>query len=468
MKKIQQSNAWDTKFKLQNNKMLNYIYQTFNHTYNIEEGSWRSGKSMNNVEAFCMNIEKSPDILHMAIGETIASAKIILFEGDGLGIKYYPDWHERWELINGKKVKVQSQRIFETQYEDKYALALLPLPNTNHPIKYIIACGGGMESSYKAFRGYSLGMVIATEVDLFHPNTINEMKGRTISSQHRRYFLDFNPTDPKHYIYSDFVDYFIENNSEETNYTHTTMDDNPSLSDKRKNELKKEWPEGSVQFQRYIEGKRVVATGLIYTIKKENIIDKIDIQQYSRFIVIADPGENASATAFGLLGLKRDYSGVDVLKDYRHRNADVKGHAIKMPIDYAMDFCTFIKESEALIQGKLYKVYSDSDVTFIREYNRVKLEQGVAYNVLSVVKEEINTRIKTGINMLWTGRLRFYIGCKDTIEAYKTAQYNPKQEIKGIYERFDAPEKGTLIDNVDLVEYGISAFRHELSLWKGR
>jgi PBSX family phage terminase large subunit len=453
---------------LQNDRVLEYIYQTFHKTYNIQEGAWRSGKSFNDVEAFCMNMEETPDMLHMAIGETISSAKIILFEGDGMGIKYYPDWQERWKEIDGKKVKVQEQRVFEGQYEDKDALVLMPKRGSNHPIKYIIACGGGIESSYKAFRGYSIGMIIGTEIDLFHPKTIDEIKGRTISSKHRRYFLDFNPTDPRHYIYTDFVDFFIENYKEETNYLHTTMDDNPSLSEERKGQLKREWPEGSVQYQRYVEGKRVVATGLIYP--KMEVLDSktFDASKYISYVIVADPGENASATSFVCLAMERGFRNIDVILDYRHRNADQKGLGIKMPIDYAIDFMDFIKRCKDKMQRPPKRIYMDEDVTFKRECERIQYQYGITDILEGAIKEEIATRIKTGINLIWLKRLRAYDNCQDTIRSYNEAQYDPKESAKGIFVRWDDPVKGTMIDNIDATEYGVSSYRYELSLYKER
>ena len=469
MKKPLSSSLWNKNFKLQPNRVLEYIYQTFFKTYNIQEGAWRSGKSFNDVEAFCMNLEESQDILHMAIGETISSAKIILFEGDGMGIKYFPDWQERWKVIDGKRVKVQEQRIFEGQFEDKDALVLMPKKGSDHPIKYIIACGGGMESSYKAFRGYSLGMIIATEIDLFHAHTIDEMKGRTISSKHRRYFLDFNPTDPRHHIYTDFVDFFIENYPEETNYLHTTMDDNPSLSEKRKADLKKEWPQGSVQYQRYVEGKRVVATGLIYTVGEKNILKSKDFDpsKYVSYVIIADPGENASATSFICLAMERGFKHIDVVKSYRHRNADNKGLGIKMPHDYAVDFMQFINACKAKMQRAPKRVYIDEDVTFKRECERIQYQHNVNDVLEGAIKEDIAVRIKTGINLLWLGRLRFYDDCESTIQSYREAQYDPKESAKGIYVRWDDPIKGTMIDDIDATEYGVSSYRYELSLYKG-
>ena len=58
------------RFKVPNDKMLNYIYKTKSNVYNFAEGSVRSAKTTSNILAFAMALEESDDILHLAIGVT--------------------------------------------------------------------------------------------------------------------------------------------------------------------------------------------------------------------------------------------------------------------------------------------------------------------------------------------------------------------------------------------------------------
>jgi hypothetical protein len=113
-------------------------------------------------------------------------------------------------------------------------------------------------------------------------------------------------------------------------------------------------------------------------------------------------------------------------------------------------------------------VYADHDLSFIREYERLQRQEGVGDTIYKAKKEEIATRIKTGINLLWLGRLRFYKECVWSIKSFRTAVYNPKESAKGVYVRLDDPINGTLIDNIDAIEYGISAFKYELGLYRER
>lgn len=452
------------RFKIPNDKMLEYIYKTKSNVYNFAEGSIRSAKTTSNILAFAMALEESDDILHLAIGVTASSARTIIFEGDGLGLKYYPEWSERTELINGKLVRFQ-QRVFTGKYEGNDCIILLPKPGSDKPIKYVVAMGGGLSNSYESFHGWSVGMVIATEYDLLHPNTWQAIQSRTANSSLRRIFADFNPTDEQHMVYKKLEE--LKGSLGGFNYVHATLVDNPAMTPQRIKEIMSEYDPDSLDYKRYILGQRINPAGLIYNVRDYNIIDEWDKNEYIRYIVVADPGENSSATAFILMGLRKFNKGVDVLKEYYHRNADERGAGIKLPYDYAVDFINFCKECEELIGKPLYNRLSDHDLTFIREYDRIKYKMNYGYALNKVIKDEIDERIKTGINLLYKGRLRFHKDCINTIQSFKSAVYDSKKEKLGKYERLDDPQNGTRIDHIDAVEYGFTEFKNELQRYTG-
>lgn len=452
------------RFKVPNDKMLEYIYKTKSNVYNFAEGSVRSAKTTSNILAFAMALEESDDILHLAIGVTASSARTIIFDGDGMGLKYFPEWSERVEMVKGKKVKF-IQRVFTGKYEGNDCIILLPKAGSDKPIKYVVAMGGGLSNSYESFHGWSVGMVIATEYDLLHQNTWQAIQSRTASSSYRRIFADFNPTDENHMIYKRIEE--LSKSLGGFNYVHATLVDNPAMTKSRIEEIKSEYDPDSLDFKRYILGQRINPAGLIYNIRDYNIIDGWDKSEYIRYIAVADPGENTSATAFVLIGLRKFNKGVDVLAEYYHRNADERGSGIKSPYDYAVDYINFCKECEEMAGKPLYSRISDHDITFIREYDRVRYKLNYGYNLNKALKDEIDDRIKTGINLLYKGRLRFLNTCVNTIQSFKSAIYNPKKEKLGKYERLDDPPNGTRIDHIDAVEYGFTEFKHELQRYTG-
>ncbi len=476
MRKPKSNHAYIKKFQDFNQRTWDYIYDTFDNTFNVLEGSVRSAKTSANVLAFCMALEETNDMIHLAIATTHSAAKTILFEGDGLGILHYPDWQERTEIHDGKRIKFP-QRIFEGQYQGNDCLILLPVENSGKPIKYIVAFGGNKADSHLSYRGFSVGMVIATEYDLLHKDTRNEIRSRTIASGYRRFYFDFNPNNPNHSVYKELED--LERADQENhnvlNYLHMTLVDNPALSKERIEEIKAEYDPESIDYKRYILGQRISAAGLIYKVRNYNIIklplDELERKRYinanyGRYIIVADPGQNMSATVFTLLALKKDKSSVDVLKEYYHRNADYVNLGIKETDDYAIDYLDFIKECADFMGFEPMSVHSDEDITFIRAFRRLQHQHDVKHNLLSVPKENIDDRIKTGNNLLYKGRLRFSQDCEKTIEAFNIAQYDPKKEDLGKYVRLDDPASGTMIDPIDSVEYGFTIFSYDLGLYK--
>ena len=463
MKAVISNGAYLKKWKKPNKRTLDYVFNP--KTFNVSEGPIRSAKTSDNLFMGATALENSPDMLHLAIAPTQSSAKTIIFDGEGMGLKHWPDWQARTEIIDGKKVRFR-QRIFEGKYEGSDALILLPKKGSGHPIKYIVAFGGNKSNSHEPYKGWSVGTVIATQWELLHKETRNELLKRTALSRYRMHFIDLNPIDPKADVYKQ-IDRWEKAGS--LNYIKKTMLDNPVMTIERMNEIKAEYDPDSIIYKRDILGERVAAEGLIYKVTEQNILpaDSFNPNLYRSYLTIADPGENTSATAFVLLGITNDFRNIDVIMDYGHKNEGLKAHSIKMPSDYVLDYFDFIKRGINKMGGVPKRVYSDHDITFIREYERLQYEHGINLRVDRAIKKEIDERIKTGINMLYQGRLRFYDNCKYTIEAYKTAQYDPKLSEKGKYVRYDAPQEGTRIDWIDAVEYGVSAYRYELSLYKG-
>lgn len=464
MRPINSKNSFIKKYVPPNTKTLEYITNK-DKTFHIAEGPIRAGKTSDNIVMIADFIEESPDSVHLSIGQTQSSAKAIIWEHEGLGLAHYPDWQERTHIVDGKRVNIR-QRIFKGSYEGYDALVLLPKKGSGHPVKYIVAFGGSNKDSHEAYKGWGVGTWIATQYELLHENTRSELLKRTALSQYRKHVLDLNPTSPEHQIYKDF-DRWMANG--DVNYILKLMQDNPIMTPERIQTIISEYDPDSIDFQRDILGLRVAPEGLIYRVRDENIINEFNPNDYYQYIVVADPGINSSATSFTLVALTKDLKYIDVLREYYHRNKGNEAMAIKMPTDYAEDFHDFIKQCIDLMGKPPEAVLSDNDVTFVREFERTKYNARLGGINISTgfKKDEIHDRIKTGINLLWKHRLRFYKECKYTIQAYKTARYDEKEKDKGNYVRYDNPGEGTMIDPIDTVEYAITRLRNEWNRYRG-
>jgi PBSX family phage terminase large subunit len=445
IKTTKQSNQYHQRYK-RSPKYDLYVKQSLTHTWNVLTGSIRSSKSVANTLAFALNIIQSPDTLHMVAGTTSIVARSVFIENDGLGLKYFFEGMCK-----------------ETTYSGHPALKI-SLPGREEITVLIM----GMQNagSYKGFRGISLGMVAFTEIDLLDEESVIEGINRTLASKRRRFFVDFNPTNPEHKIYSEELMYSIDRllKTQDINYMHVTLRDNPSLTEKMINDVIKDYDPDSIQYKRFILGQRIAAQNLIYNIRDWNVIDSFNIDDYIEYVIVADPGIESSATVFLLGAVTKGYNEIHILKEYWHRNADVKGLAIKYPSDYAEDYTTFIKESIDLMGGRYPRmVFTDLDVTFQRELrDALKRNKMANINFKDAIKDNIDDRIKMGISMLWTKKLKFYKGCTKTIYSFRSAQYDAKKSIKGDYVRLDEPHNGTAIDCIDSTEYIMSFYTNKV------
>lgn len=119
--------------------------------------------------------------------------------------------------------------------------------------------GGGDSSSYKSFQGLSLGSVYFCEIDLITMPTIQEAFRRTFASHKRVHFADLNPPSPQHPVIKDVFE--VQN----TIWSHWTMDDNPILTEERKQELYRILSKNPFLLQRDWFGNRCIPQGVIYS-----------------------------------------------------------------------------------------------------------------------------------------------------------------------------------------------------------
>jgi PBSX family phage terminase large subunit len=433
---------------LVNEKYRDYVMNTSEHTWNILEGSIRSSKTVFNILAFCLYLETydtNDELLFLACGVTDAQAKALIGECNGFGVAYYFDKNAEYK-----------------KYKNADAIKITLRRNGQPAVRWVIFAGAAKADSYKTIRGLSIEGVIGSEFDLFHKDFMEEVKRRTAAARNRKYFFDMNPNIEDHWIYKEYVD----NPNLDRNYLHATLLDNPALSQERIDEITREYDPDSPYYKSAILGQRMNIEGQIYNIRDYNIINDYNPNDYFIYVTVADPGENMSGTAFLLGGLtfnndEKQYE-VHILKEYFHRNADQKnGNNIKLPKEYAEDYISFIKECQELMGKYPNKCLLDEDITFYRELQIVK--GNINFSLFKYVdKIDIEERIKTDVNLLYRGKLRFHSSCKNTIRQFKNAVYDPAKIEKGKWERLDRPDLAN-IDCIDATEYVVQDFIKYLS-----
>lgn len=411
------------------NKHINYIRECKKNTYNVAEGAIRAGKTVDNIFSFAFELNNSPDRIHLATGSTVANAKLNIGDANGFGLEYIYRGQCRW-----------------TKYKDNEAL-IVKGAATGYKDKIIIFAGAAKADSYKKIRGNSYGMWIATEVNLHHDQSIKEAFNRTAAAKKRKFFWDLNPDHPKHWIYTDYIDKYAENEKLKYNYQHFTIDDNINIAKERIEEIKLQYDPSTVWYQRDILGRRMIAEGLIYRTFANNP-SKYYVDTVPSLYLLnvgVDFGGNKSKHAFVASGITHDNKLI-ALKSKRVEPNDVE--------DLVNELMLFIDE--------IKRKYGNIDAIFV-DSNEQVLKRTIQNNtdivVRNSVKNPIIDRIRLTDKLIITNRFFMTRDCESLEEALTMAIWNPKNVTEN--ERLD---DGTSdIDTLDAFEYSFERYTKVLN-----
>ena len=423
-------------------KHKRYIKNALQCKISVAEGAIRSGKTIDNCIIAAAILEQTPDKIHLASGSTIGNAKLNIGACNGYGLE---------NLFRG--------RCHWGKYKGNECLYIY----TQTGEKVVIFAGGGKSDSYKKILGNSYGIWIATEINEHYDSEdsresfIKVAMGRQLASKNPRILWDLNPCNPRHSIYSDYIDAYKEIAGEigGYNYEHFTMNDNLSISDAARAEIAARYDKESVWYQRDILGRRCVAEGLIYRQFADNprkYTLPADAAMLRDIIIVTigvDFGGNGSATAFVCTGYTRGLQNVIVLKSQRLPEE-------LNPEELNEKFANFFELCYNKY-GKAMDTYADSaEQILIRGLRTLALKRAMRTNVKNALKRPINDRIKLVNKLIAQGR--FWV--TDDAQSVTDALCEAVWDVKHPYERLD--DGSTPIDDLDAMEYSIEPFMYEL------
>lgn len=164
-------------------------------------------------------------------------------------------------------------------------------------VNYFEVFGGKDESSYALIQGRTLAGVLLDEVVLMPQSFVNQALARC-SVEGARSWFSCNPESPRHWFKEEWIDNREEHNALRL---HFTLDDNPSLSEKKKEQYKRDFT--GVFYDRYVLGLWVLAEGLVYPMfnDSEHLFDELPWmeRQRGRWYISLDYG-TVNPTAAGL------------------------------------------------------------------------------------------------------------------------------------------------------------------------
>ena len=235
-----------------------YYKKCFDSWFNVAEGGKRGGKNVIQTLAFCSMLDVHPNKLFLIAGVSQTTAKLNILDCDGFGLMNF---------FEG--------RCREGKYKDRSCLYI----KSKVGEKVVLISGGAKAGDEKYIKGNTYGMAYVTEANECHPDFIKEVFDRTLSSADRKIFHDLNPKAPKHWYYTDVLEFHqekqLKNNCYGYNYGHFTIADNLSISDDKLRAVLSTYKKGTVWYDRDILGLRKIAEGLVYDFGENNIVDEI-------------------------------------------------------------------------------------------------------------------------------------------------------------------------------------------------
>lgn len=314
--------------------------------------------------------------------------------------------------------------------------------------------GANTEASQDALQGLTAAGAYADEAALFPKSFIDQMIARC-SVDGWKVWMNCNPAGPHHYICEEYL-CDEELKRKRVYHLHFTMDDNLSISPKRKEEYKNAWPHGSVFYKRFILGLWVAADGLIYQQFADNTVDYLIDEAYLKKhkIIYAtigvDFGGTKSAHSFTLTGFTEGYKQVVVLDEYYCKKRI-------NPEQLDSDFIDFVRR--ALSKYKVYEAYCDSaEQTLIAGLEAACVKAHIAVEIKNAIKGPINNRIAFYNSLIAQKRWKIMKHCTHIIEAFEQAVYDDKKKNEDV--RLD---DGLMnVDSIDSTEYSTESVQEDI------
>ncbi|HHU3757581.1 TPA: PBSX family phage terminase large subunit [Streptococcus pyogenes] len=414
------------------NKQKEIIKRPFNYELEVNEGTPRSGKTTAGHFRYARYLIESDDENHLVAAYNQEQAYRLFIDGDGTGLMHIFD------------------SSCEIKHDERGDHLLIMTPKGNKRVYYK---GGGKVNSVGAITGMSLGSVVFCEINLLHMDFIQECFRRTWAAKLRYHLADLNPPAPQHPVIKDVFD--VQN----TRWTHWTMDDNPILSEERKQSIINNLRKNPYLYKRDVLGQRVMPQGVIYGLfdVEKNVLDTL-IGDPVEMYFCADGGQSdATSMSCNIVTRVRDNGKISFrlnrVAHYYHSGADTG--QVKAMSTYALELKVFMDWCVKKYQMHYTEVFVDPACKSLREeLHKLGIYTFGAPNNSKDVSSKAKG-IERGQNIISGGA--FYL-VNHSEEEYD--HYHFLKEI-GLYSRDD---NGKPIDKnnhaMDEFRYSVNVFVH--------
>jgi PBSX family phage terminase large subunit len=246
-----------------------------------------------------------------------------------------------------------------------------------------------------------------------YPYDVWQMLGTRTAAEGIKILATFNPGSPRSWMKVEYLDRLKEVNGRAW---HFSLDDNPFLSEKVKNELKSQYT--GLWRKRYIDGLWVVAEGSIYPDYEDAKVSQIP-KEFDKYLVTCDYG---TTNPFVYLMLGRSNGIWYVIKEFYH-DSNVSGRRVNKQQS---------EELKKFLGGIIpHNVEVDPSAAAFIEQLRQDYPELADRGIIIPAINTVLTGIQHTAQMMYQGKLKIYDKCVKTLDEMAGYTWDSKSTEKG-------------------------------------
>ncbi len=262
--------------------------------------------------------------------------------------------------------------------------------------------GGKDESSFMLIQGRTFAGAMIDEVTLMPKSFVSQAVARC-SVEGSKLWFSCNPGSPEHWFYREWI---LKASERNVLYLHFKLEDNPSLS-KRIIERYKSYYSGAF-YERYIEGRWVLAEGLVYEMCEEYFTDEVPV--CGEYYISCDYG-TMNPCSMGLWCL-RDGVATRISEYYYDGRAEKRQLTDE---DYYLALEALA--GDLPVRYVIVDPSASSFITLIRKRGRFRVKKA---------DNDVMNGIRLTAGFLKSGKMKIHRSCKNAIREFSLYRWDDK------------------------------------------
>ncbi|MCD7822532.1 MAG: PBSX family phage terminase large subunit [Oscillospiraceae bacterium] len=262
--------------------------------------------------------------------------------------------------------------------------------------------GGKDESSFMLIQGRTFAGALIDEVALMPKSFVSQAVARC-SVDGSKLWFSCNPESPEHWFYREWI---LKADERNVLYLHFNLEDNPSLS-KKIIERYKSYYSGAF-YERYIEGRWILAEGLVYDMSEEYLTD--EIPAHGEYYISCDYGTMNPCS----MGLWCVSNGVATrISEYYYDGRAEKKQLTDEDYYLALEALA----SDLPVRYVIIDPSASSFITLIRKKGKFRVKKA---------DNDVMNGIRLTAGFLKSGKLKIHRSCKNALREFSLYRWDDK------------------------------------------